>query len=78
MMLWVWLVLIHLALAFASCCGIEFMATMASHYDLHDLVQSEVFPRQGYVDGNGTISKKWRLFYVKYMSKWQSLNGYCC
>jgi NADH-quinone oxidoreductase subunit B len=46
------------------------MATMASHYDLARFGPERVSfsPRQGYVVGNGTISKKWRLFYVKYIA----------
>jgi NADH:ubiquinone oxidoreductase subunit B-like Fe-S oxidoreductase len=41
--------------AFAtSCCGIEFMATMASHYDLARWFRTCFFTSSsGYVDGNG-------------------------
>jgi NADH-quinone oxidoreductase subunit B len=48
------------------------------HYDLARFGSERVSfsPRQAdMLMVMGTISKKWRLFYVKYMSKWQSLNG---
>jgi NADH-quinone oxidoreductase subunit B len=48
---------IHCGFAFAtSCCGIEFMATMASHYDLARFGSERVSfftSSSGYVDGNG-------------------------
>jgi NADH-quinone oxidoreductase subunit B len=54
-----------------SCCGIEFMATMASHYDLARFGSERSFsPRQAdMLMVMGTISKKWRQFFVKYMNK---------
>jgi NADH-quinone oxidoreductase subunit B len=61
-----------------SCCGIEFMATMASHYDLARFGSERVSfsPRQAdMLMVMGTISKKMALFYVKYTNKWQNLVG---
>jgi NADH-quinone oxidoreductase subunit B len=59
-----------------SCCGIEFMATMASH----DLALTIWFSRVSFSPRQadmllvmGTISKKWHFKTV--WSKWQSLNG---
>jgi NADH:ubiquinone oxidoreductase subunit B-like Fe-S oxidoreductase len=53
------------AITFAtSCCGIEFMATMASHYDLARFGSERVSfsPRQAdMLMVMGTISKKWHL-----------------
>lgn len=48
-----------------SCCGIEFMATMASHYDLSRFGSERVgfSPRQcDLLMVMGTIAKKWHLF----------------
>jgi len=48
-----------------SCCGIEFMATMASHYDLARFGAERVgfSPRQcDLLMVMGTIAKKWVLF----------------
>lgn len=47
-----------------SCCGIEFMATMASHYDLSRFGSERVgfSPRQcDLLMVMGTIAKKWHL-----------------
>jgi NADH-quinone oxidoreductase subunit B len=68
---------IHLAFTFAtSCCGIEFMATMASHYDLARFGSERVsFHKADMLMVMGTISKKWRLYYVRFTNKCQSLDG---
>jgi len=61
-----------------SCCGIEFMATMASHYDLARFGSERVSfsPRQAdMLMVMGTISKKWLPFYVKYTNKCQNQDG---
>lgn len=61
-----------------SCCGIEFMATMASHYDLARFGSERVSfsPRQAdMLLVMGTISKKWRQFYVKFTNKCLNLVG---
>jgi NADH-quinone oxidoreductase subunit B len=61
MMLWDWLVQIHCGLAFATscCCGIEFMATMASlRFARFGSERVSFTSSSGYVDGNGYDSKK--------------------
>ena len=61
-----------------SCCGIEFMATMGSHYDFGRFGAERLSfsPRQADVlMVMGTIAKKWLPLFVKYMSKWQNLDG---
>ena len=61
-----------------SCCGIEFMATMGSHYDLARFGSERVgfSPRQcDLLMVMGTIAKKWVLFCVKYIYKWQNHVG---
>jgi hypothetical protein len=62
-----------------SCCGIEFMATMAAHYDLSRFGSERLSfsPRQAdLLMVMGTISKKWALSYVKFTSKWLNLGGF--
>ncbi len=63
-----------------SCCGIEYMATMGSNYDLSrfGMERMSFSPRQAdLLIVAGTISKKLGPVLKKYMSKWQNLNG-CC
>ena len=62
-----------------SCCGIEFMATMASHYDLGRFGSERLSfsPRQAdMLMVMGTIAKKWAQHYVKFMSKWLNHVGF--
>jgi len=62
-----------------SCCGIEFMATMGSHYDLSRFGSERVgfSPRQcDLLMVMGTIAKKkWLRFYVRFTSRWQNPGG---
>ena len=61
-----------------SCCGIEFMATMGSNYDLARFGSERMSfsPRQAdLLIVAGTIAKKWVPFYVRFIYKWQNLAG---
>ena len=55
-----------------SCCGIEFMSTMASHYDLARFGSERMSftPRQA-----DLLQKKWDRFFVRCMNKWLNQGG---
>jgi NADH-quinone oxidoreductase subunit B len=55
-----------------SCCGIEFMATMASTYDVARFGSERMSfsPRQAdMLLVMGTIAKKWHLYFARYTSR---------
>lgn len=61
-----------------SCCGIEFMGTMSSNYDMarFGMERLSFSPRQAdLLMVMGTISKKWVQSFVRFMSKWPNPNG---
>jgi NADH-quinone oxidoreductase subunit B len=61
-----------------SCCGIEFMATMASNYDLGRFGAERLSfsPRQAdLLMVMGTIAKKWALSSNKFTNKWLNPDG---
>ena len=61
-----------------SCCGIEFMATMGSNYDLARFGSERMSfsPRQAdLLMVMGTIAKKWDQSSSRFMSKWLSQDG---
>jgi len=61
-----------------SCCGIEYMATMAATYDIGRFGSERMSfsPRQAdMLLVMGTIAKKWLRYYDKFTNKWLNQNG---
>ena len=61
-----------------SCCGIEFMATMASHYDLSRFGSERLSftPRQAdLLMVMGTIAKRWGLCCARCTNRWRNRGG---